>query len=589
MSKNKQSGRTDDGLNKESERLLLSQKGGVKEKHVNETLASNKLDIKTRLKMLKDDIANSGDEGNTDYLVHELQVHQIELEMQNIELQKSQLELEEIRDQYADLYDFSPVSYISFNDKGVVKNINITGSVLLSKPRTVIIERPFIHWLMPNQSMKFFTYLKNVFGSDNKLDEEFKIKNSHGVVLDVRMESVRRWSSSTKEYICQSVILDVTNQKKSQRELSLQARQLSLITDALPLMIAYLDINEIHQFANKPFTNWLRAADKNIIGKAANEVWSNDNYLNVKPYLDKSFAGEHVTFDMSLTNHNDDTKYINASLIPDFDNHDKVHGVILMIGDITERMALEVSDRKRLLDAAHVSRINSMGEIASEIAHELNQPLAAINIYSDACKRIVESGNYKDEKIIDTLASISKQASRAGDVIKHIREFTSKKELQLVDTDLNVLVREALNLLNVELRSGSVTLKLELAIGLPIVFVDRILIEQVILNLSRNAIEAMSASTSDVRELIIKTIKNNNREVEVIIEDSGPGLNVDEIKRIFEPFHSKKDGGMGLGLTICDTIIKAHHGRLWALPSERSGAVFCFTIPVIEEGDHNVV
>lgn len=540
-----------------------------------------------QFRLLQAEIEVPIDVDRDERLAHELQVYQIELEMQNRELQEAQQELELTRDRYADLYDFAPVSYVTFDAKGIIKNINLTGAAMLNQPRANIIDHPFLKWVSTADVNVFFQHLQKTLQTDSKTADEIQIKNQQGELFNVRLESIRSRSAAANVFLCQSVMLNVTEQKQAQNEISLQARQLKLITDALPVMIAYLDADEQHLFANKTYIDWFALSPAKIIGKRAREVWEEKIYSKVKTYLNIALLGRSVTFDMDLPVDEAEKKYIGATIIPDYDVNQQVHGVILLIGDITERLALEVVDRKRLLDAAHVSRLNTMGEMASEIAHDLNQPLAAISIYSDACRRMIELKKAKPEAILQILTDISAQAERASDVMRRIRAFVSKKELLLVKTSINEVIEEAMYLLNVELRSHDVKLILSLADNLPLVLVDRILIEQVVLNLARNAIEAMETIDIAQRLLKIYSMAEGLNEIEVSIEDAGPGMSSDEMSHIFEPFHTSKKNGMGMGLAICHSIIDTHHGRLWATSNDHGGTIFSFTLPlIVEEPDH---
>lgn len=540
-----------------------------------------------QFRLLQAEIEVPIDVDGDERLAHELQVYRIELEMQNRELQEAQQELELTRDRYADLYDFAPVSYASFDAKGIIKNINLTGAAMLNQPRANIIDHPFLKWVSTADVNVFFRHLQKTLQTDSKTVDEIQIKNQQGEFFNVRLESIRSGSAAANVFLCQSVMLNVTEQKQAQNEISLQARQLKLITDALPVMIAYLDADEQHLFANKTYIDWFALSPAKIIGKRAREVWEEKIYSKVKTYLNIALLGRSTTFDMDLPVDEAEKKYISATIIPDYDVNQQVHGVILLIGDITERLALEVVDRKRLLDAAHVSRLNTMGEMASEIAHDLNQPLAAISIYSDACRRMIELKKAEPEAILQILTDISAQAERASDVMRRIRAFVSKKELLLVKTSINEVIEEAMYLLNVELRSHDVKLILSLADNLPLVLVDRILIEQVVLNLARNAIEAMETIDIAQRLLKIYSIAEGSNEIEVCIEDAGPGMSSDEMSHIFEPFHTSKKNGMGMGLAICHSIIDTHHGRLWATSNDHGGTIFSFTLPLMaEEPDH---
>lgn len=543
----------------------------------------NKLDKQQLIEEIKILQAQDKDVSDTDILLHELQVHQLELEMQNQELRESQQSLEETRDRYADLYDFAPVCYINLDEAGIVLNINLTGAALLDQARSYIIGQPLSKWVVKPDVRIFFSHLKKSLNSDQKVSDEIKLSSNSGKQIDARIESIRGWSSENSTYVCQCVILDVTEQNKSKKEISLKARQLKIITDALPVLVAYISDEEEYQFVNRSYTDWFGISAENIKGKKIGEVWEEDNYRKLYKKFKISLAGSLVTFDMELEFSKTKKRYINATFIPDTDIDGRVHGVIIMIGDITDRLLIEAIDRKRLLETAHYSRLNAMGEMASEIAHELNQPLAAISIYSDACRRLVKSNKAEPDQIMQSLTDINEQAVRAGDVIRRIREFASKKELLIVSTSMNDIVQEAMSLIAVELRSHNVKLILELADDLPLLLLDRILIEQVILNLSRNAMEAMEEIDESQRLLQISTVAVRKAKIEICIEDQGPGMTIDQIKRIFEPFHTSKSEGMGMGLTISQSIVETHHGRLWAIQNDCGGTTFCFTLPLDNE------
>ena len=313
---------------------------------------------------------------------------------------------------------------------------------------------------------------------------------------------------------------------------------------------------------------------------SAKDIWGAKIYKSVRKHLKLALSGHQVTFDMELPIQNEQKKYFNTTLIPDWDSNTQVYGVIVLIGNITDRLAIEAIDRKRLLDVAHFSRLSAMGEMASEIAHELNQPLAAISIYSDACSRMIKSGKADQTQIIDSLDKLSEQAKRASVVVRKIREFVTKKELDKVNVNLNNIVEDALRLLAVELRSYNVKLEVNFSNDMLETQVDKILIEQVIFNLIRNALEVMAGINEDERLLYITTISKLN-EVTFIIEDSGPGLTIGSEKKIFQAFHTTKKDGMGMGLAISYSIIQTHHGRLWTLPNQYGGASFYFSLPVL--------
>lgn len=544
----------------------------------------SKEQLREQVNQLQSQLDNVSDLAKSDALMNELHVQQIQLEMQNRDLIESQRLLEETRDKYADLYDFAPVNYITFDNKGIIKNINFTGTAMFGKVRTNLIDRPFTKWVVKEDINKFINHVRTTLQSKNITKEEIKIKLDSGEELDVRLESIRSNDVLTGSVMCRSVILDFTKYNKIKNEIYFQARQLKLITDSLPVLIAYIDKNERHQFVNKTYADSFGFLPQEIVNKTSNDIWGDNIYQNVTKFFKMSLSGQQVKFDMELPLGDRNKKYFNATFIPDFDNYNnKIHGVFVLIGDITDRLAIEAIDRKRLLDIAHFSRLSTMGEMATEIAHELNQPLAAISIYSDACRRIIQSGKADNDQIIQSLNDISTQAERASDVIRRIRDFASKKEIQKDKININFLVEEALQLLEVEIRARNINLELNLNEGLPDILADKILIEQVVFNLARNALDAMEEIEESQRLLKIETLCNKPDGIEVKVIDSGPGLSDKQIKTIFEPFHTTKSDGMGMGLTISHSIIEAHHGRLWAVSNVGAGTTFVFTIPFINE------
>lgn len=245
-----------------------------------------------------------------------------------------------------------------------------------------------------------------------------------------------------------------------------------------------------------------------------------------------------------------------------------------------ERQAAEERSRHLELELAHVSRVATMGELASGVAHELNQPLTAILAHAESCKRRIVSDRGGPEELCKDLDEIGKLASQAGDTIRRLRDFVGKREPHRSSLDMNEVVTQASSLLDWETRKSRTPLRLDLAPGLPSVLGDSILIQQVILNLARNAIDAMNESEDHERELIIRTATANHTAVEVAVCDTGSGMPAEAVERLFEPFFTTKPNGMGLGLAISRSIAEACGGHLTAAPNPGRGMTFRFTLPV---------
>jgi two-component system sensor kinase FixL len=247
--------------------------------------------------------------------------------------------------------------------------------------------------------------------------------------------------------------------------------------------------------------------------------------------------------------------------------------------EIEERKHAEAAEKRHMLETARISRINAMGEMMSEIAHELNQPLAAISIYSDTCSRILESGSQDRESILEALRDIYSQAQRAGLIIKRIREFIGRNEIQLEKMCLDKLFQEVFRLVDLEIRWHGVEMRVEMPNPSAVVKADKILIEQVIINLVRNAVEAMESTPQDERRMVFRTV-SHDQDVVISLQDNGQGFSEDDRETMFDPFITTKANGLGMGLAICDSIIEAHEGHLWAKTNNEGGASFFFTLPI---------
>ena len=249
------------------------------------------------------------------------------------------------------------------------------------------------------------------------------------------------------------------------------------------------------------------------------------------------------------------------------------------IHDVTDRRATEDEARQLQERLTHFSRLSTMGEMAAGLAHEINQPLAAIATYAQAGQRFVRSPNRDDADVLEALEQINAQALRAGEVIRRLRNFVKNREVKREPVDCNRLLDELRTLAETDARLHNVRLRIDAEPSLPTVYADPIQLQQVVLNLVRNAIDAMSETPETQREVLLSTRQLPEGEIEVMVADHGSGLAPEAAEHLFNPFFTTKSGGTGLGLAISRSIVRAHGGRLWHTPNEGTGARFHFTLP----------
>ncbi len=255
------------------------------------------------------------------------------------------------------------------------------------------------------------------------------------------------------------------------------------------------------------------------------------------------------------------------------------------VRDISERHQAQRRVHQLQSELAHVSRLSAMGEMASALAHELNQPLTAIMNYVRACGRLATSEpGASPERIAELMDKAASQVSRAGEIIARLRQFMAKGETERTIENINRVVEEASHLALVGAAERGIRFRLNLDPSPPPVLIDKIQIQQVVLNLMRNSVELMRNSVealeqAERRELVVSTVAATAGSVEVAVADTGPGLAEEVVSRLFQPFVTTKPEGMGIGLSICRSIVDAHGGRLWAEPTLGGGATFRMVLP----------
>jgi PAS domain S-box-containing protein len=259
---------------------------------------------------------------------------------------------------------------------------------------------------------------------------------------------------------------------------------------------------------------------------------------------------------------------------------------VAFVVDLTERKRAEAEARESerryremQMEVAHANRVATMGQLTASIAHEVNQPIAGAATNAEAALRWLGARPPDLEEVRQALGRIVKDAHRAGDVIGRIRELVRKAPARKEGVDINEAIREVIELTRGEAAKNGASVQTALGEGLPLVEGDRVQLQQVVLNLIVNAVQAMGAVAEGPRGLFITTAQAEPNGVLVTVEDSGPGVAPASLEQLFAPFYTTKPGGLGMGLSICRSIIETHGGRLWVTANLPRGAIFHFTVP----------
>jgi C4-dicarboxylate-specific signal transduction histidine kinase len=255
---------------------------------------------------------------------------------------------------------------------------------------------------------------------------------------------------------------------------------------------------------------------------------------------------------------------------------------LTMISDITERKTADERNRVQQEKLLLSSRLMSVGEMASTLAHEINQPLSAIANYNMGAVRRLKSDHWKKEELVSALEKSAAQAERAGRVVQRVREFLRRREPNRDPESINDIVIEVTELIELEAENARARIVLDLSPDLPLVSADRIMVEQLLLNLIKNGIESMKRTPRAERRLTVRTLRSG-AQAEIRVIDRGHGIPAEVAAELFSPFFTTKDNGMGMGLNICRSIVELHEGRLWFTSNTEGGSTFHFTLPLMVE------
>lgn len=522
-------------------------------------------------------------------LLHELQVHQVELEMQNEELRRAYTALEESRDRYVDLYEFAPVGYLTITDSGLISEINLAGAALLGEDRQKILQRRFARFLVPEDQDKWYQYVRQMT----------RYREAQPCELNFQGSKVR------VSVNCQSVTND--------NIMTVLRMSLTDITELHRVMAALLAAKDDHLLLAKNAAG-LGTYDRDIASgtiewdERTREIWGvgPEEVIRYQTFM----AGVHPldrkatqsTFDSAFeprgctTDPNDSVEYnaeyrvINRidGIMRNISSYGRVYfekgQAVRSVGVMRDISRIKQHEKDAQVQRSQMELLIKQqvaAQTTSAIAHELNQPLASLSLYSETALRMLHSGIENPEELTHVLESAVAQALRAGQKLHELIGFLNKGNVAAEPVNLHNVVQEALV---IAAKNGDSDFHpvVEMETELPNVLANRLQLQKVLLNLISNGIDAVHGvglmMMTTVITITVRLAAEKNM-VQVTVRDSGPGLDAETVQRIFDPFFTTKPKGLGLGLAISRALIEAHGGQLWADLKNSPGATFHFTLP----------
>jgi PAS domain S-box-containing protein len=365
---------------------------------------------------------------------------------------------------------------------------------------------------------------------------------------------------------------DVTDRKRAEY----LARQ---VFETSPDRISIVGRDYRYHRVNPAFERRYGRPAETFVGQHVAELMGWEGFeQTAKAYYARCFAGEEVSY-AGWFNIAFGRRYLSVTYSPLRPSSEQVEAVLVISRDLTEHVLALEELREAQMEVAHANRVATMGQLTASIAHEVNQPITAAVTNAQAALRWLAARPPNLEEARQALGSIVKDANRAGDVIGRIRDMVKKAPPRKDRVDINEAIREVIELTRGEAAKQGAAVQTAFGEGLPLIEGDRVQLQQVVLNLIVNAVQAVGTVEQGPRELSIITDRAEPSGVLVAVKDSGPGLAPANLAQLFAPFYTTKADGLGMGLSICRSIIEAHGGRLWVTANLPQGAIFSFKLP----------
>ena len=378
-------------------------------------------------------------------------------------------------------------------------------------------------------------------------------------------------------------MIDISDRKRADEALAASEAQLRLVADAFPALISFIDTEQRYRFVNKEYERAYESSKEELLGRTMREVNGDEAYERFRPHVEQALAGKKLSFEVSTPLPGGGVEHFHSTYIPHINREGHILGFYVLAQDISERIRSEEESRQHQAQLTQVSRVAMMGELATGLAHEINQPLCAIISNAQSGQRFLMGEMFDRQEIREVLSDIIADGRRAGEVIQRLRAFLKSGKLECQPLDLNQICSEVAALVKQDAASRHVNLSFDLAASLPATSGDRIHLQQVLINLIINAFDAMESTDRSERNLTVRTSMEGPGVVKVSVIDSGPGIQDDATEKIFEPLFTTKSAGLGMGLPISRTIAEAHDGRLWATSNPQGGATFHLELPRLAE------
>jgi PAS domain S-box-containing protein len=427
----------------------------------------------------------------------------------------------------------------------------------------------------------------NAFDEHLPFEMEYRLRRHDGEYRWVLDRGAPRFALNGEFMGYVGSAVDITEHKRaherSQRLAHLERRVsdgLSKVLDNTPFLLTNCSRDLRYLFVSDAYARMIGRPAKEVIGKPIVDTVGPEGFETMRPHIEAVLQGKRVEYEAEVDFANVGPRHLQVIYVPERDQQNQVVGWIASILDVSEHKKAREEMELLQKELSHVARVVALGEMSAGIAHELSQPLAAILANASAARiMLADDQNRFKEAIGGVLEDIIANDTRASELIQRFRQLLRKEDSRPTLINLNDLVASSLAFLRSEANNRNIKVETDLKIDLPLVSGDSVQLQQVLLNLMMNAMDAMSSIMPSMRRMSVRTTTSDTENVEVSVRDHGVGLSSEQLKRVFEPFFTTKKTGLGLGLSICSTIVTSHRGRLTLSNASDGGAIAVVSLP----------
>ncbi|MGI9227772.1 MAG: PAS domain S-box protein, partial [Gammaproteobacteria bacterium] len=476
-------------------------------------------------------------------------------------------------------FNHAPICIHGIDLQGCFTSMNPSGLAMLElTDEKYIIGMPYLSGVAEKDYDRIKHLLEKALQGENAT---FEFTGTSGKIYSSCFVPIKNDQGTVTKLM--GISEDITERKHAEQDL----REMNTALTHSLQGIARLDLNGHYTYVNNIYASLLGYIPEELVGQSWKiTVDPDDINKGVRGYQ-QMLKEENVEFNIKGVRKDGSSIFKHVLISKRLDNEGAFIGHRCFMKDISAQVEIEKQHKQLQNELNHVARLSNMNEMATGLAHEINQPLSAITHYCDAAQSLLASQSISNDMLSKILQGASEEAYRAGEIIRHCRQFVSKQTMDKFIVNLNELTQETVRYLSSDVQEQNISIQVTLDDNLPAVQIDKVQIQQVLVNLIRNGLEAMQNNNGKSRKLTVYTHLNgknaNAPEAQVTVADTGPGLGLSQIDNLFQPFYTTKKSGMGMGLSISRSIIDAHGGKLWLDSQHTSETQFHFTLPIETE------